>query len=211
MGGGLGGALEGLPNMAAKRSRYAQRFSTTDALFPLTPTLSLGERETGRQRFRQAGTPRNVLRPASLLPLPEGEGGGEGEDDARPPATSDISQLSCRYTSPCLCSAGQAVESPPELRERPVDHKRSQSMGSSLPSAASRSSCFSLAASFGLGVGSLMILSHSSSPCLGLVGGESSRPDCKARAKSRSCAFFRGGNAWEIRLISATALFIHLL
>src|ERR1019366_1711280 len=148
MGGGLGGALEGLPNMAAKRSRYAQRFSTTDALVPLTPTLSLGEREAGRQRFRHAGTPGNVLSPASLLPLPEGEGGGEGEDDARPPATSDISQLSCRYTSPCLCSAGQAVESPPELRERPVDHKRSQSMGSSLPSAASRSSCFSLAASF---------------------------------------------------------------
>src|ERR1035437_7578686 len=107
-----------------------------------------------------------------------------------------------------LYSGRQTIETPPKLRERPIDHKRSQSMGSSLPSAASRSSCSSLAASFGLGVGSLMIFSHSSSLRLGLATGEGPSPDCRARAKSRSCAFLRGGNKWEIRVISATALFI---
>src|SRR6266566_729272 len=49
------------------------------ALFPLTPALSLREREHHRQRIRQS-QPLGVVTTRSLvLPLPEGEGRGEGE------------------------------------------------------------------------------------------------------------------------------------
>jgi len=49
------------------------------ALFPLTPALSLGEREHLRQRARKAGGAGISERRATWLPLPEGEGRGEGE------------------------------------------------------------------------------------------------------------------------------------
>ena len=52
------------------------------ASFPLTPTLSLRERENRRQAGREPIT----VRPAEALervpPLPEGEGRGEREQDA---------------------------------------------------------------------------------------------------------------------------------
>src|SRR5437879_2211875 len=49
------------------------------ALFPLTPALSLREREHHGQRIRQPG-PLGVVAARSLvLPLPEGEGRGEAE------------------------------------------------------------------------------------------------------------------------------------
>ena len=63
----------------------------------------------------------------------------------------------------------------PKLRERPVYHRRSQSIGSSLPSAARRSSSLSLAASLGRGFGSLMIRSHRASLWLGFASGGSER------------------------------------
>src|SRR5439155_19285545 len=51
------------------------------APFPLTPTLSLGERGHGAPRVREpsAGWQCDAL--SSILPLPEGEGRGEGEQN----------------------------------------------------------------------------------------------------------------------------------
>src|SRR5439155_9515504 len=47
--------------------------------FPLTPALSLREREHDRQSIRQAEPLGAFARPSLVLPLPEGEGWDEGE------------------------------------------------------------------------------------------------------------------------------------
>ncbi len=53
--------------------------------FPLTPALSLGEREPIRPHVPALKHCRFVPRRAASLPLPKGEGRGEGEQDARLP------------------------------------------------------------------------------------------------------------------------------
>ena len=50
--------------------------------FPLTPTLSLGERENRRQAVREPSAVRHANALEGDPPLPEGEGRGEGEQDA---------------------------------------------------------------------------------------------------------------------------------
>ena len=53
----------------------------SSAAFPLTPALSLREREDSLQRWEISGvTFANAL--PRILPLPEGEGSGEREQDA---------------------------------------------------------------------------------------------------------------------------------
>jgi non-ribosomal peptide synthetase-like protein len=59
--------------------------SQSDVAFPLTPALSPGERENRRQDFRESDAPGNVERLTLILPLPGGEGRGEGEQAIRPP------------------------------------------------------------------------------------------------------------------------------
>jgi len=49
-----------------------------DARLPLTPALSLGERENNLQRSIYIG-PSGFWNAGKFLPLPEGEGWGEGE------------------------------------------------------------------------------------------------------------------------------------
>jgi hypothetical protein len=70
-----------------KPNRYFQILHG-DGLFPLTPALSLGERENRSQLFGEATTVccsmacefyENIQR---LSPLPRGEGEGEGKADA---------------------------------------------------------------------------------------------------------------------------------
>src|SRR6266568_704677 len=51
------------------------------ALLPLTPALSLGEREDRSARFRQSRASRVVAARVAVFALPE----GEGEDEARAP------------------------------------------------------------------------------------------------------------------------------
>jgi len=51
----------------------------TGVPFPLTPALSPRERENGRQRVHKPSAPGMVERRSACLPLPGGEGRGEGE------------------------------------------------------------------------------------------------------------------------------------
>jgi hypothetical protein len=67
----------------ARKLRYIGSRSRSDVAFPLTPALSLGERENGRQRLREAGIAGKVERLKSMPPLPR-EGRGEAEQAARP-------------------------------------------------------------------------------------------------------------------------------
>src|SRR5205807_3157525 len=64
-----------------------------------TPALSLGERANCRQAVREPSTVRRVKALERIPPLPEGEGRGDGEGDAR-------------STHPILIGPG--VRSPPE-------------------------------------------------------------------------------------------------
>jgi hypothetical protein len=57
--------------------------SFDDGLFPLTPTLSPKERENARQRVRAYRMPGMFERRSAWLPLPWGEGWGEGERTER--------------------------------------------------------------------------------------------------------------------------------
>jgi hypothetical protein len=56
--------------------------------FPLTPALSLREREPPRQSLAQAERSKLAERRDQFLPLPEGEGRGEGEGDSYSPRRS---------------------------------------------------------------------------------------------------------------------------
>ena len=51
------------------------------ACFPLTLTFSLREREQVSVRWENSSGVRFVLTSATILPLPKGEGRGEGEQD----------------------------------------------------------------------------------------------------------------------------------
>ena len=78
--------------------RYIRNRSQSDAVFPLTPALSLGERENRRQSVGKAEITERVERCALLLPLPKGEGRGEGEQDARQQIASGVSERDCWRT-----------------------------------------------------------------------------------------------------------------
>ena len=60
----------------------------TRSLFPLTPALSLGEREKHRHFVARARTFPLSTRGAMLSPLPEGEGQGDGKP-------TGVNSLSC--------------------------------------------------------------------------------------------------------------------
>src|SRR6266581_5304668 len=59
----------------------SQAHGRFERCFPLTPALSLGERENHTPRFRQSRAPRLLATRDAVFPLPEGEGQGEGERD----------------------------------------------------------------------------------------------------------------------------------
>ena len=63
----------------------------TDALFPLTPALSLRERERCVPHPAQTEALRFIVSRDAILPLPKGEGWGEGEETARNRATRRFS------------------------------------------------------------------------------------------------------------------------
>src|SRR5437773_2406646 len=72
--------LEALEFQCSLRSPKARTAWRRQSLFPLTPALSLGEREDCRQPFERIVRPGFIPRWAMTLPLPKGEGRGEGEE-----------------------------------------------------------------------------------------------------------------------------------
>src|SRR5260221_14684964 len=87
----------------AKGFRYFAASGLLDVAFPLTPALSLGERESPRAAPKAFGASSNALRFAGRLAtiptLPKGEGRVEGEPAARPATTSEGSKFNCRGPS----------------------------------------------------------------------------------------------------------------
>ena len=76
----------GIGRVAAESPRVAN----SDISFPLTPALSLGEREDHRPRVQMPGAWGKLASRDAALPLPKGEGRGEGEQSARPPSTATL-------------------------------------------------------------------------------------------------------------------------
>src|SRR5712692_10416631 len=72
----------------------AQRNGRDDASFPLTPALSPRERENRWPVLRHTGAPEWFQNPDRVgsLPLPEGEGWGEGERGVRVPSVYACSE-----------------------------------------------------------------------------------------------------------------------
>jgi hypothetical protein len=82
----------------------------SEVVLPLTPALSLRERENCAQRLYECGAPGVFERLPSCPPLPKGEGRGEGEQGAHPwilvPAMAATGELRDKdlpigYTSAC--------------------------------------------------------------------------------------------------------------
>ena len=79
---------------AAKRIGYQRRSGRKGGRFPLTPALSLGERENRALRRENSESARPTEALAVVPPLPKGEGRSEGEGDVRPIAAREMSEPS---------------------------------------------------------------------------------------------------------------------
>ncbi len=79
--------------MDVKTIHWVEHSERTAPLFPLTPALSLGEREPRRELpvISPLASLANAL--ATVLPLPEGEGRGEGEDNVRQTVAPNVWKL----------------------------------------------------------------------------------------------------------------------
>jgi hypothetical protein len=66
-------------------------------LFPLTPALSLKEREPQGPSLGNPSAPRHATARPMVLPLPEGEGWGEGEQPVLPVNAADLSKRPRHY------------------------------------------------------------------------------------------------------------------
>ena len=81
----------------ARRASCSERSWRTDSLFPLTPALSPGEREYQGQSLDISRCVRLAEVLPTILPLPGGEGRGEGECNVRLTAATDFMRLACRH------------------------------------------------------------------------------------------------------------------
>src|ERR1035437_9312404 len=83
--------------------------NSLDVVFPLTPALSLREREKPRQRVGQTGASSIFERRAAMLPLPKGEGRGEREQAAPCARPFDLTECPGRPNGSAAGTAGGAV------------------------------------------------------------------------------------------------------
>jgi len=81
--------------MGDRRWRIERYMREAHDPFPLTPALSLGERENRRQSVGESETAGIFEDRISLHPLPEGEGRGEGEQGLGPAPGLDVTKLHC--------------------------------------------------------------------------------------------------------------------
>src|SRR6185369_7399921 len=91
--------ISGCTRALAAKFRNSGNRGFSSASFPLTPALSLRERETPNsavEKRRSSGLSKDWK---TILPLPEGEGRGEGEAVEQFHTASDESKLDCRRTS----------------------------------------------------------------------------------------------------------------
>src|SRR5216110_2599719 len=79
----------GLASTATIKVRYMRSRFWSRAPFPLTP----GEREDHRQSAGQSEVAPTCERWGRRLPLPGGEGRGEGEGDLQQPTGRDVTKL----------------------------------------------------------------------------------------------------------------------
>src|SRR6266705_2784521 len=93
----------------------SQAHGRFERCFPLTPSLSLRERENHPPRFRQSRAPRLVAARDAVFPLPEGEGQGEGEGDAanQNGRTKVAARAVARVANSRLPSSGDKNSIPP--------------------------------------------------------------------------------------------------
>ena len=93
------------------------------APFPLTPALSLGEREGLRPHRPLTQPPGPIPRRQPIPPLPEGEGRGEGEVSARAPRRSCSAQVvGAASSGRAALSRTSCFKSPakPEVADFPI-------------------------------------------------------------------------------------------
>ncbi len=74
------------------RRSSARLLASSDIAFPLTPALSLRERENRGQSLGGSWRANLARQLASVLPLPKGEGRGEGEQTTRPPEPRAVTE-----------------------------------------------------------------------------------------------------------------------
>jgi membrane fusion protein, multidrug efflux system len=109
---------------SARKSEQIGSGDWADMAFPLTPALSLRERENRRQRVVKSAAPGIFGRRTTCLPLPEGEGRGEGERSSLLANSLSLTDCACRCSVllaalcalAALCGCGPpAAQAPPKV------------------------------------------------------------------------------------------------
>src|SRR5512136_2648899 len=100
--GGSKGSHWEVVGKKARRLRYLEGPVKGCASFPLTPPLSLREREPRNPSLELARCVRFAEALTTILPLPKGEGRGEGGQNSRLATAAEVSKPHYRHTRQVL-------------------------------------------------------------------------------------------------------------